>query len=228
MKKLKENGIVVLVFFLLFFFQSKISESLTFSTNSYSSCIGQQGSLLSSANYKLLFTLNSPLGNSSSLNYRLNLGFISECIEGICCDFNSVCNTGETQENCPSDCKTEVKVIPSEAMSQEEVNVSISFSDSRYKHEVGTRIRIHLLLDDVDWDENCFSDIPIILRTKDDFQTCNWNYGNNLINCGNYDGNMTVQYDPVIHKVEIVGKCKLPALPAGYYVVNATVTFFIA
>jgi len=225
MKFERLKKILLIILLVILFFSN--SYALTFSNQDYNMCIGQQGSFLSSNNYKLLFTFNSPLGNSSSQSYKLNLGFIAECIEGVCCNFNSICNAGETQKNCPSDCKTEVRVIPSESMSQEDVNVSVSFSDSRYEHEAGTRIKIRLLLDGVDWDESCFSDIPIILRTKNSFQTCNWDYGNNLINCGNYDGNMTVQYDQVTHKVEIVGKCKLPALPAGYHVVNATVTFFI-
>jgi len=223
-KKIKKSLLITLAFILLL----DISYGVTSSNESYNICIGQQGSLLSSPNYKLLFTLSSPLGNSSSSSYRLNLGFIAECIEGICCDFNSICNVGETQENCPSDCKTEVSIRPSNVYSEQEVNITIIFSDSRYKHKIGRRIEANLKIDSINWVSslNCFSDVPIVLKSSENYQTCNWDYGKSLIECGNYDGNMTLEYEPEKHKVKIEGKCKLPPIGVGYHILNLTVSFY--
>ncbi len=220
----------LLLLALLILAQLKISKSLTSSSANYSACIGEQGFLLSSSNYALWIALTSPAGNSSSTSYKLNLGFISECIENIYCNSNSVCNTGETQENCPQDCKTEVKIIPSESHPKGEVNITISFSDSRYKHEVGNMIKVNLLIDSMlNWNPSygCFSDLKIYLASSQSSQTCNWNYGSTKIMCDNYEGNMTLRYFQNENKLEINGKCKLPTLPSGIHQVNATVSFYL-
>lgn len=216
---------------LLFLFQLKISESLTSSSESYFVCIGKQGSILSSSNYNLLLELSPPLGASSSLSYKLNLGFIPACMEGFCeCNYNLICNSGETQENCPQDCKTEIRINPPQQLAGNEVNITISFSDGRYKHEEGTQIKVGLLVDSLfHWSPSygCFSNLTIILTSSRTQQTCNWNYETKIIKCGDYPGNMIVTYFPDENKLEIDGKCKLPILPPGYYVVNASISLYL-
>ncbi|MEM5855673.1 MAG: hypothetical protein QW472_05165 [Candidatus Aenigmatarchaeota archaeon] len=224
----KKEGLFLLILLLLS--QFKISKSLNSSSANYSACIGEQGALLSSQNYTLLMALNSPAGNSSSLSYKLGLGFISECIESICCNFNSICNVGETQQNCPEDCKTEIKIIPSESFPGSQVNVVISFSDSRYNHKAGGMIKINLLIDStLNWNPSygCFSDLAIYLASSRPFQTCNWNFQSERIMCDNYQGNMTISYFQNENKLEINGKCKLPGLPPGVHQVNGTVSFYL-
>lgn len=215
---------------LIFLFQLKISKSLTSSSENYFICIGEQGSLLYSQNYNLLLSSNSPIGNSSSLSYKLNLGFVSECIEGTRCNLNSVCEDSETQENCPTDCFTEITIIPSQTMAENEVYLNISFSDSRYKHEIGTRIKVKLFIGStINWNVSydCFSDLFIILTSAEDSQTCDWEYGKTSIRCGNYIGNMNLKYFSSQNRVELIGKCKMPSLPPGYYTVDVNITIYL-
>lgn len=204
----------------------KISNSLTSSSANYSACIGQQGTVLSSPNYNLLLSLGSPSGSSSGSIFKLNLGFISECIESICCNFNSVCEEREIQNFCP-DCKTTIEVIPFSSLYKSLVNVSINFSDSRYSHEVGLRIKIKLSVDEITWtNSECFSDVTIILNSSQNFQTCDWSYGKSFIRCGNYVGNMTLTYFPEENKININGICKSDSIPPGIHKITVNISLY--
>lgn len=225
----KKNFLLLMDILLFFLLQLKISESLTSSSTTYSICIGEQGSLLYSQNYTLLMALHTPAGNSSGISYKLALGFISECIESTYCNCNSVCEKGETQENCPQDCKTKIEIEPQISLSGNEVNLSISFSDSRYVHTTGTRIKIQLNIPPFvsDWNPyyGCLSNETIFLESSQYHQTCDWNYNKNIILCGDYTGNVSIDYFPEENKVIINTKCILPSLPQGSYILNGTIIF---
>lgn len=55
------------------------------------------------------------------------------------CNNNGRCESGETQDNCPNDCKTTVSMQPSvNLMPGQQVTITIAFNDSRYiaNHDV--------------------------------------------------------------------------------------------
>ena len=65
------------------------------------------------------------------------------------CVVNGRCELKETQENCPSDCKTSVSVSPSRMLPGDKVNVTVYFNDSRYYS--GEDAELVLYLDDKIW-----------------------------------------------------------------------------
>jgi hypothetical protein len=63
------------------------------------------------------------------------------------CTQNGVCESGETQENCPADCQTIVSMNPNVDLTQgQQVTVIIAFNDSRYV--TGRQVSYRLVLDD--------------------------------------------------------------------------------
>lgn len=92
----------------------------------------------------------------------------NDCSEEIC-NYNGICELflGETQENCP-DCKTIIEINPSTNLQpNQEVNVTIRFSDSRFISNSSVSFRIIL---DPDTDEeqiweNCFDLRKILMLT---------------------------------------------------------------
>lgn len=222
----RKGFLILAILFLLL--QLKISKSLTSSSANYSACIGQQGAVLTSSNYNLLLALGSPSGDSSSSEsiFKLSLGFISECIESICCDFDSVCEEKETQDHCP-DCKTVVEVIPFRSPYKSLINISINFSDSRYSHKIGSKIKIKLSIDKIPWtNAECFSDAIIVLYSSQNFQTCDWSYGKSQIRCGNFEGNMKLTYFPEENKININGICKSESIPPGRHKIAANISLY--
>ena len=68
------------------------------------------------------------------------------------CTENGKCESGETQENCPADCKTVVSMNPNVDLTPgQQAIVIVAFNDSRYV--AGKQVSYRLVLDDsIVWD----------------------------------------------------------------------------
>jgi hypothetical protein len=66
------------------------------------------------------------------------------------CNNNFVCELGETQDNCPNDCKTIVSMQPNVSLVPgQQVTITVEFYDSRYS--AGKQVSYSLTIDGVAW-----------------------------------------------------------------------------
>ncbi|MEM5766433.1 MAG: NEW3 domain-containing protein [Candidatus Aenigmatarchaeota archaeon] len=66
------------------------------------------------------------------------------------CNNNNICDSGETQNNCPTDCKTVVTIEPYLSYPGQTVTITVYFNDSRF--DITKDAKIDLWIDDQYWD----------------------------------------------------------------------------
>jgi hypothetical protein len=147
--------------------------------------------------------------------------FNPACPGLILCNNNGICEEGETQLTCPTDCKTVVSIKPAVTSPQYLVNVTVYFNDSRYRQ--GEIVNISLYIDDVPW-STCFHNVNITASGTD--QTCDWNIRKtkDKYECGTHTGNMKASSLNSYFKVE--ASCIVPDIPAGTHKLKAIPRFY--
>jgi len=163
-------------------------------------------------------TCNSIQDFSASCNNTLNY------IQKGCSPTSSIqCATGicgptETQASNPTDCPTIVKIIPSSGtIASQQVIISISFNDSRYK--AGNNTYFNLTIDGIQWNSTNGCSIAYLNVTPvaNGINTlCTWNGASNPCNSTSVKGYLSVTTN-----------CSLPSsISSGSHLLTAIPTFF--
>jgi len=129
------------------------------------------------------------------------------------CIVNGKCEVGETQENCPNDCYTTVRVAPTAIAPRVIASITIAFNDSRYN---GQTVNISLTLNNTPdeqrpWGE-CIHHVNISSQ-----EDCN--------GVNNPEANWSCEILKLPGYFRIKALCEVPFMP-GVNTVNATPRFY--
>jgi len=139
--------------------------------------------------------------------------------DGLPCNCNEICESSETQRNCPTDCKTVITVSPSRLYPGNKVVVTVYFNDSRYK--MGKNAKVSLYIDNREW-------IECVVHDSKWIEDLNWN---NVTDVWTGTVNKIINQNTRISNVEIKSidnyagikfDCVVPSdLPVGMYTLKA-------
>jgi hypothetical protein len=134
------------------------------------------------------------------------------------CNNNGICETGETQDGCPTDCSTKVIVSPSKLYPGEKVNVTVYFNDSRYVG--GENAKIVLYIDSTPWTSCAVHDSKWVDNLKWD-KSASW-MADNVIGSIQGISPSSVNIVSTNSYAKIKFDCTVPSdLPQGIHILKA-------